>query len=81
MMETMRRALEVPHMTFCDDVGADRLSLLRSDLKEAAERRGVKLSYLPLIVKVNGLQYDCTKHSTIDKNADRQKRCRGLTRV
>lgn len=52
MMEAMQRALEVPHMTFCDEVNADRLSLLRADLKEAADRRGVRLSYLPLIVKV-----------------------------
>lgn len=52
MMEAMQRALEVPHMTFCDEVNADRLGQLRSDLAEAAERRGVRLSYLPLIVKV-----------------------------
>lgn len=52
MMEAMRKALEVPHMTFCDEIIADRLSLLRSDLREASERRGIKLSYLPLIVKV-----------------------------
>lgn len=52
MMEAMQRALEVPHMTFCDEVHADRLGQLRTDLKEAAEKRGVRLSYLPLIVKV-----------------------------
>lgn len=52
MLEAMQRALEVPHMTFCDEVHADRLGQLRSDLKEIAERRGVRLSYLPLIVKV-----------------------------
>ena len=52
MMEAMQRALEVPHMTFCDEVHADRLGQLRSDLREAAERRGVRLSYLHLIVKV-----------------------------
>ena len=51
-MEAMQRALEVPHMTFCDEVDADRLGQLRSDLTEAAERRGARLSYLPLIVKV-----------------------------
>lgn len=51
-MEAMKKALQVPHMTFCDEVNADRLSVLRSDLKDAAERRGVKLSYLPLILKV-----------------------------
>lgn len=39
-------------MTFCDEMAADRLSQLRADLKEEAERRGVKLSYMPLLVKV-----------------------------
>lgn len=52
MMETMRKALEVPHMTFCDEVIADRLVQLRTELKEAAAERGVKLSYLPFIIKV-----------------------------
>lgn len=52
MMETMRKALEVPHMTFCDEVVADRLVQLRTELKEAAAERGVKLSYLPFIIKV-----------------------------
>lgn len=53
MMEAMQKALVVPHMTFCDEVNADRLGQLRADLKAASERRGVRLSYLPLIVKVN----------------------------
>lgn len=52
MMEAMQKALEVPHMTFCDEVNADLLGHVRSDLKEAAERRGSRLSYMPLIVKV-----------------------------
>ncbi|CAB1098012.1 unnamed protein product [Ectocarpus sp. CCAP 1310/34] len=55
MMEAMRKALEVPHMTFCDEVNADRLGKLRSDLKVAAERRGARLSYLPLIVKATSM--------------------------
>lgn len=54
MLEAMKKSLGVPHMTFCDEVNADRLSVLRSDLKDAAEQRGVRLSYLPLIVKVGG---------------------------
>ncbi|CAM9326563.1 unnamed protein product [Scytosiphon promiscuus] len=55
MMEAMQRALEVPHMTFCDEVNADRLGQLRADLKAASERRGVRLSYLPLIVKATSM--------------------------
>lgn len=52
MMDAMQKALEVPHMTFCDEVNVDPLKVLRSSLTEAAECRGVRLSYMPLIVKV-----------------------------
>ncbi|CAM9904888.1 unnamed protein product [Pylaiella littoralis] len=55
MMEAMQKALEVPHMTFCDEVNADLLGHVRSDLKEAAERRGSRLSYMPLIVKATSM--------------------------
>lgn len=51
-MEAMRKSLEVPHMTLCDEITADKLSRLRSDMKDEAERRDVKLSYLPLLIKV-----------------------------
>ena len=52
MMEAMQKALQIPHMTFCDEITADKLSVVRVDLQEAAERRGLKLSFLPLVIKV-----------------------------
>eukprot|EP00903_Cladosiphon_okamuranus_P006580 g6428.t1 len=73
MMEAMQRALEVPHMTFCDEVHADRLGQLRSDLKEAAERRGVRLSYLPLIVKATSMAL--TAFPTLNASLSEDKTC------
>ena len=40
-----------PHFTYVDEVDASRLVALRKALAPAAEARGVKLSYLPLIMK------------------------------
>ena len=40
-----------PHFTYVDEVDASKLVALRSSLKDVAEARGVKLSYLPIIMK------------------------------
>ncbi|CAM9586328.1 unnamed protein product [Ascophyllum nodosum] len=55
MMEAMQKALQIPHMTFCDEITADKLSVVRVDLQEAAERRGLKLSFLPLVIKATSM--------------------------
>ncbi len=41
----------IPHVTHFDDVDATTLIKLRETLKPAADKRGVKLTYLPFIVK------------------------------
>lgn len=53
MVKTMTAALKIPHFGYCDEVDLSRLVLLRSELKPVAERRGVKLSYLPFFIKVS----------------------------
>ncbi|CAM9891236.1 unnamed protein product [Discosporangium mesarthrocarpum] len=55
MMESMRKAMEIPHMTFCDEVKGDGLLVIRSHLKHLAEAKGLKLSYLPFIVKATSM--------------------------
>ncbi|CAM9958022.1 unnamed protein product [Phaeothamnion confervicola] len=55
MLEAMKRSLEVPHMVYCDEVVMDKTVVLRNDLKGAAAERGVKLSYLPLVIKATSL--------------------------
>ena len=41
----------VPHFTYVDEVDCSKLVALRASLNEAAKGRGVKLSYLPFIMK------------------------------
>ncbi|MFQ5578352.1 MAG: dihydrolipoamide acetyltransferase family protein, partial [Anaerolineae bacterium] len=49
--ERMDEAWRVPHVTSFEEVDASNLAALRRSLKPEAERRGVTLSYLPLIIK------------------------------
>lgn len=48
MVESYRR---IPHFTYVDEVDATALVALRDQLKGPAEQAGVKLSYLPFIMK------------------------------
>ncbi|MFZ5479868.1 MAG: dihydrolipoamide acetyltransferase family protein [Myxococcota bacterium] len=48
MVQAYRTA---PHFTYVDEVDASRLVALRAQLNAAASDRGVKLSYLPFIMK------------------------------
>ena len=51
MMKTMSEALEIPHFGYCDEIDVGKLVALRGELKEIAMERGIKLSYMPFIVK------------------------------
>ena len=55
MVKSMNRAWSVPHFGYCDEVVMEGLVNLRRQLKPLAESKGVKLSYMPLIIKVHGL--------------------------
>ena len=48
MVESVQRA---PHFTYVDEVDATELVSLRKKLKPIAEAKGVKLTYLPFIMK------------------------------
>jgi len=52
MAKSMNAAWSVPHFGYCDEVCMDGLISLRSQLKPLAESQGVKLSYMPMIIKV-----------------------------
>lgn len=49
--ERMELARQIPQVTSFDELDASRLMALRDQLQPEAERRGVHLTYLPLIVK------------------------------
>uniref|UniRef100_A0A8C9S665 Dihydrolipoamide acetyltransferase component of pyruvate dehydrogenase complex n=1 Tax=Scleropages formosus TaxID=113540 RepID=A0A8C9S665_SCLFO len=57
MVKTMTAALKIPHFGYCDEVDMTKLVRLRLELKELAESRGVKLSYMPFFIKKNNLRW------------------------
>ena len=52
MVQSMNRAAAVPTFLYCDEVVMDALVQLRAQLKPAAEQAGIKLSFMPFIIKV-----------------------------
>lgn len=55
MVKKMTESLSIPHFGYCDEVLMDELVKLRKELKPMAEQRGVKLSYMPFIIKACSL--------------------------
>src|SRR5205814_3550115 len=42
----------IPHATAFDEVDGDALATLRETLKPLAEKRGIRLTYIPLLIKL-----------------------------
>jgi 2-oxoisovalerate dehydrogenase E2 component (dihydrolipoyl transacylase) len=55
MVKTMTAANAIPHFGYCDEIIVDSLIQLRKDLKQIAESKGVKLTYMPIILKATSL--------------------------
>ena len=55
MVKSMQAALAVQHLTLGEEVSLDRLVDLRKTLKAEAEKAGLKLSYMPFIIKAVSL--------------------------
>jgi len=51
MMKTMSEALTIPHFGYCDEIDVGKMVTLRNELKSTAAERGIKLSYMPFIIK------------------------------
>jgi len=64
-----KSAYTAPHVTHHDTADVSELVELRSDLKPRAEDRGIKLTYLPFIVKaiIAGLREYPMLNSTLDE--------------
>jgi pyruvate dehydrogenase E2 component (dihydrolipoamide acetyltransferase) len=65
----MRESLDkAAHVTHCDEADAGALVALREKMKPEAEAAGIKLSYLPFIVKalIEALKLHPTLNSTLD---------------
>lgn len=70
MVKSMSAAWQVPHFGYCDEVCMDQLSAVRSALKPIAEARGLKFSYLPLILKATSLALHAFPELNATVNAD-----------
>ncbi|KAF0698332.1 Aste57867_11052 [Aphanomyces stellatus] len=55
MVKSMNAALKVPHFGYADEIEMDALDELRQRLKVVAAERGVKVTYLPLMIKAASL--------------------------
>jgi pyruvate dehydrogenase E2 component (dihydrolipoamide acetyltransferase) len=65
----LRESLDkAAHVTHCDEADATRLCALRESMKAKAEAKGIKLSYLPFIVKalVEALKLHPTLNASLD---------------
>ena len=52
MLKTMTEANQIPHFGYNDEIVVDRLVDLREQLKRMAKERGVRMSYMPMFIKV-----------------------------
>lgn len=73
MSKTMSEALKIPHFGYDDEIDMNNIVRARKDLKAVCEERGIRLSYMPFIVKACSLalaQYPIL-NSSIDVEAEK----------
>lgn len=55
MARSMTAAWAVPHLGYCDEIEMDAAMALRAELKGVAAERGVKFSFMPILLKAVSL--------------------------
>lgn len=55
MAKSMTASLQIPHLMYADEVNADNMIACRTRFKKHAEDRGIKLTYMPLMIKAASL--------------------------
>ena len=53
MVSAMTQALTIPHMGLKDEIDVSELIKIQKQMKVIATERGIKLSYMPLLIKVD----------------------------
>src|SRR5262249_17248569 len=67
----VKSAYTAPHVTLMDEVDVTQLVALRNKAKPVAEKKGVKLTYLPFIVKA--LVAACRQFPVMNATIDEEK--------
>lgn len=55
MVKSMTEAMKIPHFGYSDEYDVSKLVETRESLKKLAQERGIKLSYMPIIIKATSL--------------------------
>ncbi len=70
MVKSMQAAQTVQHLTLMEEVTMDEMVALRSTLKSSAEKQGLKLSYMPFIIKAASMALQQYPQLNSTVNAD-----------
>ncbi|KAG6448586.1 lipoamide acyltransferase component of branched-chain alpha-keto acid dehydrogenase complex, mitochondrial [Manduca sexta] len=72
MVKSMTEAMKIPHFVLSDEYNVTKLVETRNILKDLAKERGVKLTYMPLIIKAAslGLSHLPILNSSLDSNCE-----------
>ena len=57
MVKTMTQANTIPHFSYCDEYDMNNMVQIKYLLKDLGKERGVKISFLPIIIKVSQPYY------------------------
>ena len=68
MVKSMTASLQVPQMCYSDEVNMNALKVCREELKPLAATQGVKLSYLPFLIKAASLAI--TEYPVLNSSID-----------
>ena len=55
MVKSMEESLKIPHFLFKEEYDMSQMVEFRAQLKAGAEKRGIKLSYMPILIKATSL--------------------------
>ena len=71
MVKAMNEALKIPHFGYKDEIDMTKLVELRKQFKKLGEKRGTKVTYMPVILKACSL--GLTQYPILNSNFDAEK--------
>ncbi|XP_050342306.1 lipoamide acyltransferase component of branched-chain alpha-keto acid dehydrogenase complex, mitochondrial [Nymphalis io] len=68
MVKSMTESLKIPHLLLSDEYDVTKLVEARQSLKEVAQKRNVKLSYMPIVLK--GVSLGLSRYPILNSSLD-----------